>query len=173
MREAESRGYTGPNTAHRAVATPDGATLRPIQHHKLALVRPILRRFRETCRLGILTQILPDGGEFLVAPDQMIEKSFLPQAFARARPGRFAETLLEQSDPAAEVEGRAARHEEMNVVRHDDVPTDSDAMFVPPALEKGEERCVEVRLRQPRFSLMGAKGDEINRGVTMGIKHRR
>jgi hypothetical protein len=32
---------------------------------------------------------------------------------------------------------------------------------------------VEVRPGQPRFSLMGAKGDEINRGVPLGIKHRR
>jgi len=102
----------------------------------------------------------------------MIEESFLPQAFARVWPGRFAETLLEQFDPAAEVEGRAARHEQMNVVRHDGVATDSDAMFVPSPLEKGEKRRVEVGLRQPRFSLMGGKGDEINRGVTIGVKDR-
>jgi hypothetical protein len=88
------------------------------------------------------------------------------------RANRSAETLLEQFDPVAEVEVRSARHQQMNMVRHENVPTHSSAMFVPPALDKGEERRMDIGPCQPRFSSMGAKADEVNRGVPIGIKHR-
>ena len=88
------------------------------------------------------------------------------------RANHFAETLFEKFDPAAEVEARSAGHQQMNMIRHDDIPADSDAVLAPSALDKGEECGVDVRLSQTRPTLMRAKGDEINRGVAIGVKDR-
>ena len=61
----------------------------------------------------------------------------------------------------------------MNVIRHDNVPAHGDPALAPSALDKDKKRLVDVWLREPWSALLRAKGDEVNRYMTMGVKHSR
>ena len=94
----------------------------------------------------------------------MVKKSALPNGIWRTVwPRLFSKNSFERADPATEFEIIAAGDKQMQVIRHDDVTTDSDLVISRSTLRKIDKCVVNLVCRENWSSILNAAGDEICR----------
>jgi hypothetical protein len=148
------------------------ATGRWLQHsgaideYDLTLTGPIVRATHQTRAYGIFINVIPFLLVALVAAQHVIEKTFLPDLAGWSRKfERLGECLFQCSDPASENEICIAAHEQMHVIGHDHITTDSDVKIALGALTESNESRMNCVARQTWLSLMRAKGHEVKWAV--------
>src|SRR5215510_8038041 len=115
----------------KAVETsPAGRQLQlcPIDEHDLSSIRPFQRIADQSSTDGIILNIIPFVSVAFIVAENMIKKAALPDRRASWERKMFRESLFQYSYPWAELKIVGSADKKMNVIGHDHIPTNGDAM---------------------------------------------
>ena len=137
------------------------STLMPGQHVYFPLIRPVFRSIRQTSADRILPNVMPFFGVTFPAPELAIEEILLPNRLrARARP--MSRGLCSpEAHPVLERRSwkRRRRTKQMQMIRHDHVPSHAPVARPFPHLEQHRVNLWKV---QQQSSPSYANGHELD-----------
>jgi hypothetical protein len=149
---------------------------RPIDSHDFSRVRPVFCTSDESSTDGVLEDVIPFHRVALFTSQQAVVKAWLPEGCEllandahrlSARGGqRAVEVPFQSFHPVAQSDVASCAHaeKEMYVIRHDHVPTNTDAILRGASAVIGE--CIVHRgVRKNRLSPMRVEREEVNRRV--------
>jgi hypothetical protein len=171
----------GVSVAKRGVLsaeTADATTreLRAIDVDDFTGIRPILGGSDQPGTHRIFANVAPFFAIRLIAPEQAIEKPRLPkrsQLLARNRQRlvtrsgeRTVQVPLQSVDPITErnFTSSTEAHEQVYVIRHDDIPANADALFTSSPAVLGKT-AMKVRGRKEVAASVSVEGDKEQRRI--------
>ena len=143
-------------------ASPTGRRLQlcAIDEHNLSGIWPVLHIGYQTSANRILPDVIPFLSVTFITAQNMIEKAALPGRQPACRHNMFRDSLFQPSYPWTELKIVGSADEEVNVIGHDHISTNSDVMLRMRARCERYERAVH-RVRCKEFlPLLRAKRDE-------------
>ena len=140
-----------------------GAISSAIDHNELALVWPIFGIRNESCSHGIVSHIYPFLGVTFVAPQDVVEEAGLPKMIPGLQRNRYCS--FQSSDPLSQADVRIDSDEEVNVIRHDHVPSDCGVEFVEGSIGISLKGIVNSGQRMDAFPIARRERHEVERCV--------
>src|SRR6516162_2208974 len=113
------------------VTSPTGRRLQlcPIDEHDLSGIGPLLRIADQSSTDGIVLNVIPFVSVAFIIAKNMIKKAALPDQRGFWQRDMIREGLFQHSYPWAELKIVRSADKEMNVIGHDHVPTNGDAVL--------------------------------------------
>lgn len=139
----------------------------PRENIQSALIRPFVGHLDQSSAHRVFADIMPFFGIVFAPPQASVPEIALPCAGLRQM--QTTEFSFPVGCPLLKCETQIARRtKKMKVIRHQNVFSHQPRVGLPP---KGAESVLNMLLRQPRFTVLGANGQKNNRRLVQRNKN--